>query len=360
MLMRVNPLHLFTLGGIPVFASPFYVLLLLMFARGGSLLQGVVWALCITLSLLVHEFGHALVAKHLRHDPSIMLHGFGGLTSRSRSGRDVEEAAIVATGPAAGLALGLVVFGAWQLLVAAGLATPLGANTAYALLYPCITWNLLNLIPLWPLDGGQLFRIGLGRWLGPQRGVRITHVLSLLVVAGLALWALHAHSIYSLVILAMLGMQNIQAMRGQAARTASVAVPSGLSSEYVEQANRALSEGQFKEAARLAHQARAQDGVTPALVERIWEIAGLATVELGEPEEALSYLRRARPNERVREATQRCLSALGREDELTEIRTRWASLGRGRYMSTWLVGALGFIVIAIGVVFTTSLSGFVF
>ena len=67
-----------------------------------------------------HQLGHALVARHLRHDPSIMLHGFGGLTSRSRTGRDVEEAAIIAMGPAAGLALGLLILGLWWLLTHAG------------------------------------------------------------------------------------------------------------------------------------------------------------------------------------------------------------------------------------------------
>ena len=178
----MNAFHWFTFRGIPVFVHPMYILLLVMFGYQNPL-QGVLSAVCITVSLLVHEFGHALTARRLRHDPSIMLHGFGGLTARSRSGRDVEEAAIVAMGPAAGLALGLSVFLLWQGLAQLSLLNMLGARIITTLLYYCIVWNLLNLLPLWPLDGGQLLRLGTGRVLSPGTAARITHGVSLLMIA---------------------------------------------------------------------------------------------------------------------------------------------------------------------------------
>jgi stage IV sporulation protein FB len=359
----VSAFHLFTIAGIPVSASPFYFLLLLMFA-GGDLMRGLIWAVCITLSLLVHELGHALVARHLRHEPSIMLHGFGGLTSRTRSGRDVEEAAIIATGPAAGLALGLGIFGLWRLLGHAGLGdlafSAMAMEWLYALLVPCITWNLLNLIPLWPLDGGQLFRLGVLRFTRGRRADVVTHGLALVLIAGLGVWAVQARSIYAGLVLLMLAAQNIRALRGEESSGPDPVRGSEHADELMRNAIAAFDEGNFREAARLAQQARALEQLSPAQLEKIWEILGRATAELGEHEEALAYLRRARPTDATRAATEQALAALGRDGEIGEYRAQWqgGSARRAPNMAGWLIGALGFIVFAVGLVFTTSLSAF--
>jgi Zn-dependent protease len=313
------------------------------------------------MSLLVHEFGHALVARRLRHDPSIMLHGFGGLTARSRRGRDVEEAAIVAMGPAAGLALGLVAFAVLLLLGTFGSSVPIVGTLARHLLYTCIVWNLLNLLPMWPLDGGQLLHLGLGRWLSAGRASRVTHSVSLAMIALLMLYSFSHGMFFYMVVLLMLGMQNIQALQGSAATSeAPVSRTSSMATELVETAAEALKNGEYKDAARRAHQARSQDGVSPAMMERIWEILGLATEQLHEPEEALAYLRRARPNQLVRQATARCLEQLGRHEELAGIEQRWASTAKTVHMRSYLIGALAFIGVAIALVFVSPIFDILF
>jgi stage IV sporulation protein FB len=356
----VNAIHLFTFRGIPVFVSPMYFLLLVMFGYRDPA-QGVIWAISITLSLLVHEFGHALMARRLRHDPSIMLHGFGGLTARSRRGRDVDEAAIVAMGPAAGLALGLVVFALWLVVGQFGAGSPVIAMLVYTMLYACIVWNLLNLLPLWPLDGGQLMRLGMGRWMSPQLAAKITHSVSLFMIVLLSVYAYRHGMFFSILILVMLGMQNVQGLQGRAG-TEEAATPrtSSLAAELVSGASEALREGNYKEAARRAHQARAQEGVSPATMEKLWEILGLATEQLGEHEEALAYLRRARGNERVRAATERCLAHLGRTDELASMEQRWSTTQKTVQMRGYLIGALTFIGAAILFVFTSPIFDMLF
>lgn len=339
-----------------------YFLLLVMFGYRDPM-QGIIWAISITLSLLVHEFGHALIARRLRHDPSIMLHGFGGLTARSRRGRDVDEAAIVAMGPAAGLALGLVVFAIWLVVGRYAGGSPMMAMLVYTLLYSCIVWNLLNLLPLWPLDGGQLMRLGMGRWLSAKLSSQITHGVSLLVITFLGLWLYKSGSlsVFNGIILLMLGMQNFQALQGQASSDDAAAPrTNSLAGELVTSAKEALKEGNFKEAARRAHQARAQDGIPPATMEKIWEILGLATERLGEYEEALAYLKRARPSDHVREATQRCLTHLGRSDELSTMEQRWATNPKTVPMRGFLIGALTFIGAAIVFVFISPIFDMLF
>jgi stage IV sporulation protein FB len=355
---------LFTIAGIPISASPFYFLLLLMFSRG-DWMNAIIWAVCITVSLLAHELGHALVARHLRHDPSIMLHGFGGLTSRTRTGRDVEEAAIIAMGPAAGLALGLLIFGLWWSMAHAGLShlafSQRGAEILQAFLYPCFMWNLLNLIPLWPLDGGQLFRLGVLRFTRGRLADRITHGLSLVLIAGLGVWAFQTRSIFGGIVLFMLAAQNIRALRGEESSGPTPQRESEGLSELMQSAQKAFGEGRFKDAARFAQQARALDRVSPGELEKIWELLGLANMELGEYDEALAYLRRAPVTPATREATRRCLEALGREAEPEqEYRVVWQGGNQGRYMNRWLIAALSFIVVALTLLFSTSLSVFVF
>jgi Zn-dependent protease len=355
---------LFTLGGIRVSASPFYFLLLLMFARG-DWMNAIIWGVCITVSLLAHEFGHALVARRLRHDPAITLHGFGGLTSRSRTGRDVEEAAIIAMGPAAGLALGLFIYGLWWLMAYTGLGhiafSARGAEVLQAFLYPCFMWNLLNLMPLWPLDGGQLFRLGVLRFVRGQLATRITHGVSLVLIAVLGVWAFQTRSIFGGIVLFMLAAQNIRVLRGEESSGPAPERNSEHLTELVQEAQTAFDERRFKDAARLAQQARALDRVSSAELEKIWEILGLANLELGEYEEALAYLRRAPVTATTRDAIRRCLEELGQEAEPEpEYRVVFQGGNHGRHMNRWLIAALSFIAVALTVLFGTSLSVFVF
>lgn len=358
----VRAFPLFTIAGIPVSVSPWYFLLLYMFARG-DVVRGVIWGVGITVGLLVHELGHALVARYLRHNPSILLHGWGGLTSRSRTGRDVEEALIIAMGPAAGLLLGLVVAAAWFFLiylVRAGHVVVLSRpvyEAFSALLMPTITWNILNLVPLWPLDGGQLFRLGAVRVVGARHADKLTHGLALLLLALIFAWLGSGISGYSIVLLGLLGFQNVQALRG-AVSSGPVQVTVAHGKGLVTQARAAFARGDYREAARVAHQARANAQLARPLLEEVWEILGLATWQLAEPEEALSYLRRAAPSAAVRAATEACLVALGRQDELDDIRDRWQLTGRGRHLDRALIAALAFIAGAVTLVFTTGLSRF--
>jgi stage IV sporulation protein FB len=223
-------------------------------------------------------------------------------------------------------------------------------------LYPCITWNLLNLLPLWPLDGGQLFRLGMLRVARPRAADLATHGLSLLLIAGFAAWALSVQSVFTLLVLLMLAMQNIQALRGERSSGSVKSSGSSLVAELLQRARSAFDAADYREAARLGHQARALDSVTAAELDAIWEILGRATAAQGEHEEALSYLRRARPNAAVREATDDALRALGRQDEREDFDSRWqAAPARPPQMHRWLIAALSFIVLALGVVFNTSL-----
>lgn len=105
-----------------------------------------------TVGVLVHEFGHAVAARVLGLHPSIELAGFGGLTSWSEKRKlsPREEVSVVAAGPAAAAALGLLVW----VFPAGGSGTV--ALIRHTFLWTTFGWSLLNLLPFLPLDGGRL------------------------------------------------------------------------------------------------------------------------------------------------------------------------------------------------------------
>ena len=84
----------FSIGGIPVHFTLWYFFILLYWMRGGAQ-SGLTWGLVITFSILVHEFGHALVARYFRLSPWVELHGWGGLTHHDRAARDRDDALII-------------------------------------------------------------------------------------------------------------------------------------------------------------------------------------------------------------------------------------------------------------------------
>ena len=304
--------HLFTLASVPVSVSPWYVLLLVSLTLSNRS-QGLVFSVFITLSLLAHEFGHALVARHYKLQPQILLHGFGGLTGHQHPTSDRHEALIIAAGPLSGLLLGFVVLAVYVFAPIQSGAT-LGALRYF--MYINFVWSAFNLLPMWPMDGGQLMRIGASKLLKPARGERFTHLVSIVVVCAVALASyLFRFDSMMMIILAITAWQNVQAM--QAGRTSGAPRRDNpFVAELAERAARAYEQGDDDEAARLCHQLRSEAHVPPSVLLRAWGILGVTTTRKGDYEEALSYLRRAPDSPEVVEATAQCLFQLGHFDAL--------------------------------------------
>jgi Zn-dependent protease len=145
-----------TVLGFPVELNLSFLILmaLVLFAFGG--VAGVALMLLVFGSVLLHELGHALVARHLGvHVAGIELSFFGGAAKMVQLPRSANhELAIAAAGPAVSLVLG-------------GLGLGLGALTHVGLL-SWLGWvNLIiaafNMIPALPMDGGRILRALLTR-----------------------------------------------------------------------------------------------------------------------------------------------------------------------------------------------------
>lgn len=141
------------LFGIPVLVAPavfVLVLIAVIAADGNSQVEtlSVLLALGIlAVTLLVHEFAHALVARHLGlRVIDITIWPLGGMARmEGLSGHSSREAMVAAAGPLSNLVLAAIcAFLPGQI-----------ADSAYVM---NLILGLGNLVPAFPLDGGRLLR----------------------------------------------------------------------------------------------------------------------------------------------------------------------------------------------------------
>jgi Zn-dependent protease len=177
-------------GKIPLAIHPFFWVL--AFFIGWINTQNVpgtlIWVAIIVISIVVHEFGHALTAVSFGQTAKIDLMGFGGVTQR-KGGSKLnlwKEFLIVLNGPLAGFALAGVAWVLYNFLRQSNPGSPL-TYAAEIGLYVNVVWTILNLIPVQPLDGGKLFSIILESIFG-VRGIKIALFISLLLAGGLGLF----------------------------------------------------------------------------------------------------------------------------------------------------------------------------
>jgi Zn-dependent protease len=149
----------FSLFGFPVsiHASFLVVVLFLGYSARTGVSGALVWLVVVTVSVIAHELGHAALAAPVGGEPRIDLYGMAGLTrwNPARAGRGRQVAVSVA-GPAFGLALGIA-----MVFLRVALDPAPGTLAATALddaVFANVGWGLLNLLPMLPLDGGNVVR----------------------------------------------------------------------------------------------------------------------------------------------------------------------------------------------------------
>ncbi len=171
-------------GPVPITIHPFFFLLcgLIGWINTPSILGVLVWGVVIFISIIVHEYGHALTALAFNQKAKITLFALGGLTERRGKEplKTWQECLIVANGPLAGFGLfflsvylhGLIPEGKMPIFSAA-LQISMAVN---------LIWTILNLFPVQPLDGGRLMALILERFMGVN-GVKLAYIISIAVAA---------------------------------------------------------------------------------------------------------------------------------------------------------------------------------
>ncbi|MFQ5731267.1 MAG: site-2 protease family protein [Planctomycetaceae bacterium] len=156
----------FWLFGIPVRVHPGFWIVALIMGSGafrskhGLALVGI-WVACLFVSILVHEMGHALVIKRFRWEPHVVLHYFGGYAAYVPTWGQTpwRSIAISLAGPGAGFVLFGLVLGVekWH-EEQVGPPNVFLQDAFFQLKWINLIWGIVNLLPVLPLDGGQIAR----------------------------------------------------------------------------------------------------------------------------------------------------------------------------------------------------------
>lgn len=157
-----TPLDLrFRLGPFPVKVNPFFWLGMAIIGQDAFRLGfdfGLIWIACGFVSILWHELGHTIAMRYYGSPARIELFAFGGVAIPTYvSTSPWRRMMIAAAGPLAGFGLLGLVWGSNKLFDWSGQHTYLAA--VFLFLYAInLFWNLLNLLPIWPLDGSKILR----------------------------------------------------------------------------------------------------------------------------------------------------------------------------------------------------------
>jgi Zn-dependent protease len=191
-------IRLFRFSGIDVFLhwSWFLIAVYEIQSRAGrysSITWNVLEYLALFLIVLLHEFGHALACRQVGGRANrIVLWPLGGVAYVDPPPRPGATLWSIAAGPLVNVAL-LPILGFFVAFSGAHVWDASGPN--FDGLLPTIFWinaGLLafNILPIYPLDGGQIFRSLLWFAIGRARSLMVATVLGMLGVAafiGLAL-----------------------------------------------------------------------------------------------------------------------------------------------------------------------------
>jgi stage IV sporulation protein FB len=211
------------LFGTPVRVHPMFWLMALILGYDSSIQEGfgfvLAWVACVFASVLLHELGHVWMGLLFGSPGHIVLYGFGGLAIGSNRLSERWQRILVSfAGPFIQLLLlGLIWLAKDGLAGVVAQQSHRAAARIWLMLFEInLLWPLLNLLPIWPLDGGQISR-EICQGLSRERGTSFSLGISMVVSGVLALHELMASRGNPLLRLPMghSGILDISLFRGE-------------------------------------------------------------------------------------------------------------------------------------------------
>lgn len=159
------------------------------------------WLFGFVLSIFLHELGHALAAKFVGVEvKSIVLWLLGGFTSLSRKAeKPVHNLFIYAAGPLVNMGLGflfvvvyllLYLFIPRELAIESILLIQAFTRLFFSLAFVNVILVVFNLLPIYPLDGGNILHAAMEMFFGRSKADLITFIISIPILLGLIAFGL--------------------------------------------------------------------------------------------------------------------------------------------------------------------------
>ncbi|MBX3434248.1 MAG: site-2 protease family protein [Pirellulales bacterium] len=240
--------------GFPVRVHPYFWLVAGLLGIGFGrkekeveLADFMIWVAVMFASILVHELGHAFAQRHFGGRPWITLHAMGGLASCDDCDRSPRSQIFISlAGPIAGFAVALAAVvllrgtghvvgyqfredkipsaadvGALEGLRMLGgtlywnkLANPRMSELVGNVFWLNILWGVVNLLPIYPLDGGRVSRELCTLAGNPRDGIILSLRISIVAAAAMAAVGIVAWgSLFTAVLFGSLAYSNYQTLQ---------------------------------------------------------------------------------------------------------------------------------------------------
>jgi len=285
----------FTLGPFAVLVRPSFWLGMALFggaASGVNLKEVAIFIAVAFISVLVHELGHALTGLWFGAGSWIELYSFGGLTHHDRSLTRWRDVLMAAAGPG----FGFVLYGLCWLLLPHLHPASMYRVPVELMMWINLTWGILNLLPILPLDGGRV----LAGLLGPSQRRMARQIAVGVAVLAAFIGFTRLHSYWLLILFGMMAFQNIQALGAE--RDLRPTRPPPLEKDALARGWKTLLSGDVPEATRLAHLALS-GAQNPEEQNAARDLLAWVALADDNPRLALSQLERVTPPERARRLT---------------------------------------------------------
>lgn len=182
-------------------------------ANSTDILLVLVFVFAGFLSIMIHELGHALTIRKYGLPAAITLQAFGGYASFTSGKLDRKQSFVVtAAGPALQFAFGVLL-----IILAPNIAIPDGSlflPFLRDLIWVSIAWSILNCLPVYPMDGGQM----MAAILGPNKQHYVHLISSIVAVAVGIAGYLYLGTILLPIFMALFAWQNWQSYQASSPR----------------------------------------------------------------------------------------------------------------------------------------------
>jgi Zn-dependent protease len=197
-------IRLFRVAGIDVFLHWFWFLVAAfeISSRTGqysSIIWNILEYLGLFLIVLLHEFGHALACRQVGGTADqIVLWPLGGIAYVSPPPRPGANLWSIAAGPLVNVALVPVfkILTVWSFSAGWAAMAPNAFVLLGALAYMNVVLLIFNLLPIYPLDGGQILRSLLWFVIGRARSLMVVTLLGFAASVVLIIFAVWMHFLW--------------------------------------------------------------------------------------------------------------------------------------------------------------------
>jgi len=201
---RQGSFRLFRFAGIDVYLHWSWFLVAMYGISGRvrgytSLMWPALEYLALFAIVLLHEFGHALACRQVGGQANqIVLWPLGGVAYVSPPPRPGATLWSIAAGPLVNVVLApvLIILAVVGSTSGWGETMPNGYQFITALCYINLALLIFNMLPIYPLDGGQILQSLLWFVLGRARSLMVATIIGFIGVAGLIVVALLKHEVW--------------------------------------------------------------------------------------------------------------------------------------------------------------------